>query len=193
MLIGMLEKPNITDAIVNSGVSRFRKDFCENIACVYNKGIPDADDLKNLAIYWHNLKLGLETHDLFVEIEFDINDGNCTVPDTEDGEGIVSRSKDAIDFNVFGNEGVDAHDYQALHHYNTMVEKRGEKLFYMLDTLVAQNGELNERNSFDKDVLADAIIMWVHAIAALKLWMIETFQVYLHREVKMLSSVAYWK
>lgn len=193
MLIGMLDKSDTTDTIVKTGVSRFRKDFCENIAAIFNKGTPDDDDLKDLAISWHNFMLCLKTHDLFAEIGFDISNGNCTVSDTVDGEGIVMRSKDAICFNVFGNENADAYDYQALHHYNTMMEKRGEKLFYMLDILVKQDGELNDLNSFNKDDLVNAMIMWVHAIVALKLWMIETFQVYLHNEGKMMSSIAYWK
>lgn len=193
MLIGMREKSDITDAIVSTGTSRFRKDFCETIATIYNKGIPDDEDLKNLAISWHNLKLCLKEHDLFAEIGFDVNDGNCTVSYLMDGEGIFRRSKDAIAFNVFGNTDANAYDYQALHHYNVMLEKRGNSLFYILDILAKQDGELTDLNSFGKDELSNELIMWVNAIAALKLWMIETFQVYLHIEGKMLSSLAYRK
>lgn len=193
MLIGMREKSDITDIIVKTGVSRFRKDFCETIATIYNKGIPDDDDLKDLAISWHNLKLCLKEHDLFAEIGLDVNNGNCTVSDLMDGEGIFRRSKDAIDFNVFGNTDANAYDYQALHHYNTMLEKRGNNLFYILDILAKQDGEFKDFNSLGKDELSNAVIMWVNAIAALKLWMIETFQVYLHIEGKILSSLAYRK
>lgn len=193
MLIGMREKSDITDIIVKTGVSRFRKDFCEAIATIYNKGIPEDEDLKDLAISWHNFKLCLKEHDLFAEIGLDVNDGTCTVSDLMAGEGIFRRSKDAIDFNVFGNSDANAYDYQALHHYNTMLEKRGNALSYILDILVKQDGELTDLNSFGKDELSNAVIMWVNAIFALKLWMIETFQVYLHIEGKILSSVAYRK
>lgn len=193
MLIGMREKSDITDIIVASGVSRFRKDFCEAIATIYNKGIPDDEDMKDLAISWHNLKLCLKEHDLFAAIGLDVNNGNCTVSDLMDGEGIFRRSKDAIDFNVFGNTDANAYDYQALHQYNIMLEKRGNNLFYILDILAKQDGELTDLNSFGKDELSNVVIMWVNAIAALKLWMIETFQVYLHIEGKILSSLAYLK
>jgi hypothetical protein len=74
-----------------------------------------------------------------------------------------------------------------------MLEKRGNALSYILDILVKQDGELTDLNSFGKDELSNAVIMWVNAIFALKLWMIETFQVYLHIEGKILSSVAYRK
>ena len=193
MLIGMREKSDITDIIVASGVSRVRKDFCEAIATIYNKGIPDDEDMKDLAISWHNLKLCLKEHDLFAAIGLDVNNGNCTVSDLMDGEGIFRRSKDAIDFNVFGNTDANAYDYQALHQYNIMLEKRGNNLFYILDILAKQDGELTDLNSFGKDELSNVVIMWVNAIAALKLWMIETFQVYLHIEGKILSSLAYLK